>query len=106
MPGVRGKEMATMATVERESNATYSSDAMRLLDCFSLGFDEILSSIAETIASERVTAGGVVEVTKQDVEKAAAFIVKAVQDSTLPQSVKSEVDDMLGCMASQSKSAK
>ena len=97
--GERGAE-TTMATAEdSQIEITFSSQALDLLDCFSCGFDDFLSRIAEHIAFQRGEQGKTVEITEEDIVKAANIFAEKIKASDLEADVKHEVDSMLECLS-------
>lgn len=93
-----------MSTVDRQRDTgVFTSKAVDLIDCFSSGFDEVLSDLATSIAKERA-GGESVEITDQDIISAAKMILRAVQNSDLPPDTKSEVEQMFNCVSSRASS--
>ena len=102
-----------MATADTQSNATLSSEAYDLLDCFVMGLDSVVYEIAEDLAKHRRQdeKGGLadsslpIQIEAQDVRKAADFVVEQlkqlIKDNKLPRHVADAVADMENCFRSQ-----
>jgi hypothetical protein len=97
----RNVESGTMATTNQANReATISSDALGLLDCFSGGVGELVYKPAEHAALSREgPEAKSVEVSADDVEKAADFLVQIIRNSNVPTQVKPAVDSMLQCFS-------
>ena len=69
-----------MSTVESAPfQAVYSNDAMELLDCFAVEFDELLCRLAQQAAAERTTSGNEVVLTGADIAAAAERLLSVLR---------------------------
>lgn len=102
-----------MATIDRATDSTISSDALRMLDCFVSGLDSVVYEIAEEIARLRleacVPAGGKgsrpTEIESEDVKKAVEFfaqcIKKLASENRIPADAVAHVEQMVECCRRQ-----
>lgn len=88
-----------MATVDhQQTESSFTSDAVELLGCFSYGFDDVISRIAEHEAARRSGHIGA-EVTVDDVMSAVNVFITSMKSSDLPAQMKPEIDAMLSCLS-------
>lgn len=88
-----------MVTIRQEkTESTISSEALGLLDCFSGGVEDFVYKLAEHAANSKAAASsGVVEISADDVEKAADFLVEAIRRSEIPSDLRPAINGMLSC---------
>jgi len=81
-----------------EIEATISSEAMRLLDCFDDQFSDIILHLAERTAIKRGSSKDHVEIAAADVKDAADLLVKIIRDSNeFPNEMLPVVESMRTC---------
>lgn len=86
-----------MATANHGQEATISSDALELLDCFGEGLDEFVYKMAEHSAILRSGKASPVEITADDMVSAGEVLARILQNSDVPSEVKPAIDSMLQC---------
>jgi hypothetical protein len=80
---VNTPKVSTMATANQRSESRISSSALSVLDCFVSEFDDVILSVAEVMARQRLKKSGQasepVRVEAEDVRDAVACLLEAVR---------------------------
>lgn len=103
-----------MATVQEKcevQEVLIEHDALRLLDCFQDGLDEVVKKIAEDVSRNRSSRGHesamplVVQISPQDVRDAAAMVSQLLQrmvtEGTVSAGVTEAIQSMNDCVSCQ-----
>lgn len=72
-------QVGAMATADQTNDTLISSKAFDLLSCFATGLDDVIRSVAETIARKRQGESRPILIETQDVEMAADLFLEAVR---------------------------
>ncbi len=97
--------MATIQEPPGIENVLITHDALRMLDCFQDGLDEVVKKIAEDLCRTRTAAAmpGIVEITTQDVRDAAELVSQLLRQmvsaGTLSARISPAIDNIQECVA-------
>jgi len=94
-----------MATVDQKDDLQkdgewrMSNKAMKLLQCFMSGLDDIIIRLALDIARKRVSPGETARVEYGDIKRAADHVLSQIRaQSDLPPALQSEINEMDSCL--------